>query len=190
MPIRTEKEKMLAGELYRATEPSLVSEYAGCQRFLQRYNATGIDDRGKRTLLLGDLFGAVGENPCVMPIFMCDYGSNIYAGRNLFVNYNCVFLDCNRIDIGNDVQIGPAVQIYTASHPLDPQERLRGLESAHPVKIGNNVWIGGGAIILPGVTIGDNAVVGAGSVVTRDVAAGAVVAGNPAREIRSSKSTV
>jgi len=179
--IRTEKEKMLAGELYRATEASLVEEHKGALRLLQRYNQTGIDDMGKRTLLLGDLFGKIGENPCVMPTFMCDYGSNIYAGRNLFVNFNCVFLDCNIIEIGDDVQMGPAVQIYTATHPLDPAERLRGLESALPVKIGNNVWIGGGAIILPGVTIGDNAVVGAGSVVTRDVAAGAVVVGNPAR---------
>jgi maltose O-acetyltransferase len=184
MPIRSEKEKMLAGEPYRATESSLVEEYKGAQRFLQRYNQTGIDDMGKRALLLQDLFGKIGANPCIMPIFMCDYGANIRAGRNLFVNFNCVFLDCNVIEIGDDVQIGPAVQIYTATHPLDPALRLKGLESALPVRIGNNVWIGGAAIILPGITIGDNAVVGAGSVVTHDVPAGAVVVGNPARPIR------
>jgi maltose O-acetyltransferase len=181
--MRSEKEKMLAGEPYRSTESALLEEYKGAQRILQRYNQTGIDDLGKRTLLLQDLLGKIGANPCIMPIFMCDYGSNIRAGRNLFVNFSCVFLDCNVIEIGDDVQIGPAVQIYTATHPLDPALRLKGVESALPVRIGSNVWIGGAAVILPGITIGDNAVVGAGSVVTHNVPDGAIVAGNPARPI-------
>ncbi|MBU6451109.1 MAG: sugar O-acetyltransferase [Cyanobacteria bacterium REEB67] len=177
----SEKEKMLAGELYRASDPTLAEEYRRAQRLCQRFNQCGIDDRGKRYNLLSELFGALGENATVMPTFSCDYGTNITVGRNLFVNYNAVFLDCNKITIGDDVQMGPAVQIYTATHPVDAALRLSGLESALPVTIGNNVWIGGGAIILPGVTIGDGAVVGAGSVVTRNVAAGAVVVGNPAR---------
>jgi maltose O-acetyltransferase len=117
----------------------------------------------------------------VKPHFACDYGFNIRAGRNLFVNYGCVFLDCAPIDIGDDVQIAPAVQLYTATHPLDPDVRRSGLEAARPIRIGDNVWIGGGAIVLPGVTIGDDVVIGAGSVVTRNVPAGAMAVGNPAR---------
>jgi len=117
----------------------------------------------------------------IRPPFYCDYGYNISVGRNTFMNFNCVILDVVQVHIGDDCQIGPNVQIYTADHPLDPEVRRSGLESGRPVTIGNNVWIGGAAIILPGVTIGDNAVVGAGSVVTRDVPAGATVVGNPAR---------
>lgn len=117
----------------------------------------------------------------IRPPFYCDYGYNISLGSNVFMNFNCVILDVCPVSIGDDCQIGPAVQIYAADHPLDPKVRRSGLESGRPVKIGNNVWIGGGAIILPGVTVGDNAVIGAGSVVTRDVPARATVVGNPAR---------
>ena len=131
--------------------------------------------------MLRELLGAVGDGTTVKPRFMCDYGFNIRAGRNLFVNYDCIFLDVAPIDIGDDVQIAPAVQLYTATHPLDAAVRRSGLESGRPIRIGHNVWIGGGAIVLPGVTIGDDAVIGAGSVVTRDVPAGSVVVGNPAR---------
>jgi len=131
-------------------------------------------------LLAGHL-GHAGEGVVLRAPFYCDYGYNISVGRNTFMNFNCVILDVLPVHIGEDCQIGPNVQIYTADHPLDPQLRRTGLESGRPVSIGNNVWIGGGAIILPGVCIGDDAVVGAGSVVTRDVPAGATVVGNPAR---------
>jgi len=175
---------MLSGKNYRASDPVIKAEYIRGQRLVHLYNQTTIDELDKRFSIMQELFEKIGPGATIMPIFMCDFGSNIRAGRNLFVNFNCVFLDCNVIDIGDDVQIGPAVQIYTATHPIDPVVRLSGVESALPVRIGNNVWIGGSAVILPGVTIGDNAVVGAGSIVTRDVAEGEVVVGNPARPIK------
>lgn len=178
--MQTEKQKMLSGALYRASDPELVAERARCEVLLRQLNAAAVQDR---PAIVARLFGAVGVNPMVNPVFFCDYGSNITAGRNLFVNWNCVFLDCAPIAIGDDVRIGPAVQIYTALHPLDPELRRSGLESARPVTIGGNIWIGGAAIICPGVAIGDGAVIGAGSVVTKDVAPGAVVAGNPARQV-------
>jgi maltose O-acetyltransferase len=176
----SEREKMIAGQLYRASDPELVAAHLRAQELLARYNASAPSVAAEREALLRELFGALGDAPIVKPRFACDYGF-IRAGRNLFVNYDCVFLDCAPIDIGDDVQIGPAVQLYTATHPLDPAVRRSGLEAARPVRIGDNVWIGGGAIVLPGVTIGDDAVIGAGSVVTRDVPAGKVVVGNPAR---------
>jgi maltose O-acetyltransferase len=176
---------MLAGELYRASDPELAAAHLRAQQLLMRYNATQPTEVGLRLSLLTELFGTVADNAVVKPHFVCDYGFNIHAGRNLFVNYGCVFLDCGLIVLGDDIQIGPAVQIYTATHPLDPVLRRSGLEAARPVRIGSNVWIGGSAIVLPGVTIGDDAVIGAGSVVTRDVAGGAVVVGNPARSRQS-----
>jgi maltose O-acetyltransferase len=182
----SEREKMLAGELYRATDPELAEAHLRAQRILTRYNATLPDEAETRATLLGELFGAVGDHAVIQPRFACDYGVNIRAGRNLFVNYGCVFLDCGLIVLGDDVQIGPSVQIYTATHPLDPALRRSGLEAARPVRVGHNVWIGGAAILLPGVTLGDDAVVGAGSVVTADVPAGEVVVGNPARPRRPS----
>lgn len=178
--MQTEKQKMLSGALYRASDPELVAERARCEALLRRLNAAAVQDR---PAMVARLFGAVGANPMVNPVFFCDYGGNITAGRNLFVNWNCVFLDCAPIAIGDDAQIGPAVQIYTALHPLDAELRRSGLESARPVTIGSNVWVGGAAVICPGVTVGDGAVIGAGSVVTKDVAPGAVVAGNPARPV-------
>jgi len=177
----SEREKMIAGELYRASDPELAAAHLRAQDLLARYNATAPRDASQRDALLRKLFGAVGDGTVVKPRFMCDYGFNIRAGRNLFVNYDCIFLDVAPIEIGDDVQIAPAVQLYTATHPLDPAVRRSGLESGRPIRIGHNVWIGGGAIVLPGVTIGDDAVIGAGSVVTRDVPAGAIVVGNPAR---------
>jgi maltose O-acetyltransferase len=178
----TEREKMITGELYRASDPELVAARLRAQELLARYNASAPADAAAREVLLRELFGAVGDGPTVMPRFSCDYGFNIRAGRNLFVNYDCVFLDVAPIDIGDDVQIAPGVHLYTATHPLDPAERRSGIEGARPIRIGSNVWIGGGAIVLPGVKIGDDAVIGAGSVVTRDVAKGATVVGNPARQ--------
>ena len=141
-------------------------------------------DEAERASLLGELLGAGGEDAIVMPVFACDYGTNIRLGQRAFINYNCVFLDCAPIEIGDDLQMAPAVQLYTALHPLDAETRRSGLESARPIRIGNDVWIGGGAIVLPGVTIGDRSVIAAGSVVTRDVPADTLVAGNPARPLR------
>jgi maltose O-acetyltransferase len=180
----TEKEKMLAGELYRATDPELAAEHLSAQDLLYRFNATRPEDADGRLALLKELFGQFGEGSVLKPSFRCDYGYNIRIGRNVFVNYDCVFLDCNRITIGDDVQIGPSVQIYTAQHPTDPETRRSGLEYALPVTVGENAWIGGGAILCPGVTIGANTVVGAGSVVVRDLPPGVVAVGNPCRVVR------
>lgn len=179
---QTEKQKMLAGVLYRSGDAELVVDRTRAAGLLQEFNSE--PDPELRRGTLAKLFGRVGTNANVMPIFACDYGFNIVVGHNLFMNYNCVMLDCAPIVIGNDVKLGPAVQIYTAHHPLDAASRREGLESASPVSVGDNVWIGGASVICPGVAIGDNAVIGAGSVVTRDVPAGAVVAGNPARVLR------
>jgi maltose O-acetyltransferase len=177
----SEREKMIAGAPYRASDPELVEARLRAQEQLARYNATAPRAAAERDAVLRALFGAVGKVPTVMPRFSCDYGFNIRVGDNLFVNYDCVFLDCAPIDLGDDVQIGPSVQIYTATHPLDAALRRTGIEGARPVRIGHNVWVGGGAIVLPGVTVGDDAVIGAGSVVTRDVPPGADVVGNPAK---------
>src|SRR5436189_1716653 len=177
----SEREKMIAGELYRASDPEIVAANLRAQELLARFNTTAPSDASGRDAVLRELFGAVGDGTTVKPRFSCDYGFNSRAGRNLFVNYDCVFLDVAPIDIGDDVQIAPAVQLYTATHPLDPAVRRSGLEGGRPIRIGDNAWIGGGAIVLPGVTIGDDAVIGAGSVVTRDVPRGVVVVGNPAK---------
>jgi maltose O-acetyltransferase len=178
---RSEKEKMLAGELYRAVEPELAADHLRADRLLRAYNSVGSDEPDRRTALLAELLGATGERVVVRPPFYCDYGYNIRLGRGTFVNFGCVFLDVVAIELGEDCQVGPAVQILTPDHPRDPELRRRGYESGAPVRIGGNVWIGGGAIILPGVSIGDDAIVGAGSVVTRDVPTGGTVVGNPAR---------
>jgi maltose O-acetyltransferase len=175
---------MLAGELYNATGAELMAERQAAQRLLARYNASEPDDGAGRLALLRQLFGAVGDNPDIQPAFRCDYGYNIRLGSRCFINYNCVFLDCAPIEIGDDLQMGPAVQLYAATHPLDPAARAAGWEFAKPIRIGSNVWIGGGAIVLPGVTIGDGCVIGAGSVVTRDLPPGTLALGNPARIMR------
>src|ERR1044071_346684 len=184
MPM-SEKEKMLAGELYNAADAELVVERRRAQLLLVRYNATGPDDPAARATLLRELFGALGDGADIQPRFSCDYGYNIRIGTRAFINYNCVFLDCAPIEIGDDLQMGPAVQLYTACHPLDRQTRIVGLEYARPIRIGDGVWIGGGTIVLAGVTIGDGSVIGAGSLVRHDVPAGVVAAGNPARIIRT-----
>ena len=177
---RNEKDKMLAGEPYHPSAPELQVELEACAAWLARYNAALGEPAAVWNRLLRERVPAAGEGVMVRPPFYCDYGFNLRFGANVFLNYNCVILDTAPVTIGDDTRIGPAVQIYTAEHPLDPATRRSGLESGRTVTIGRNVWIGGGAIILPGVTIGDDAVVGAGSVVTHDVPAGARVAGNPA----------
>ncbi|MFC5481165.1 sugar O-acetyltransferase [Massilia suwonensis] len=180
---RSEKDKMLAGELYHPSAPELQVELEACAAWLARYNAAMGEPAPVWHRLLQERLGAVGEHAMLRPPFYCDYGFNIRVGANVFMNYNCVILDTALVTIGDDTRIGPAVQIYTADHPHDPALRRSGLEQGVAVTIGKNVWIGGGAIVLPGVTIGDDAIVGAGSVVTRDVPAGATVVGNPAKVV-------
>lgn len=182
--VNTEKAKMLAGELYRSADPELVADIRQAQGLLARYNATSEEETDERTALLRELLSFCGEGSVIKPVFACDYGYNIRLGRNAFINFNCVFLDCAPIEIGDNLQMGPAVQVYTAAHPIEADVRRSGLEYARPIRIGHDVWIGGGAIILPGVTIGDRSVIGAGSVVVRDVPAAKVVAGNPAHILR------
>jgi maltose O-acetyltransferase len=171
----SEKEKMVRGELYFAEDAVLVAERVAAEVLQRRYNESG--DTG----VLRALLGVVGEGTTVRAPFYCDYGYNVFLGVKVFLNFGCVLLDVCRIEIGDGTQIGPGVQIYAADHPRDAEVRKRGLENGRPVVIGKNVWIGGGAILLPGVTVGDDAVIGAGSVVTKDVAAGSTVMGNPAR---------
>jgi maltose O-acetyltransferase len=178
---RSEKDKMLAGELYDASASGLQSDQAATQRWLARYNGALASTAGDRHRLLAERLAAVGEGSVIRPPFHCDYGYNIHLGAGVFLNFNCVILDVVEVTIGDGTQIGPAVQILAADHPRDAATRASGLEFGRPVRIGRNVWIGGGALILPGVSIGDDAVIGAGSVVTRDVPAGATAVGNPAR---------
>jgi maltose O-acetyltransferase len=177
---RSEKQKMLNGELYNAEDFELVADRARAAVLLHRYNSS-VHEPAKHLLQLQELLGSVGPGCVVRPPFFVDYGYNIRLGTNVFLNFNCVLLDVTEITIGDKTQIGPSVQIYAADHPLDPTLRRANLENGKPVHIGSNVWIGGGAIILPGVTIGDDAVIGAGSIVTRNVPAGSKAVGNPAR---------
>ena len=177
---RSEKEKMLAGELYRPGAPEIQADQAATKAWLVRFNAALASPPDVRRALLVERFAEVGEGAVVRPPFHCDYGFNIRLGAHVFLNFNCVILDVVEVAIGEGTQIGPSVHIYTADHPRDPAKRREGLEFGRPVRIGRNAWIGGGAIILPGITVGDDAVIGAGSVVTRNVPAGATVVGNPA----------
>jgi maltose O-acetyltransferase len=151
---------------------------------LRRYNSTTEEQQEQRQQILQELFGKIGHTTSIVPPFHCDYGSNIFAGDRLYMNYACVILDCNPVHIGENVLCAPYVQIYTAYHPVEPEIRLSGRELAAPISIGNNVWIGGSAIICPGVTIGDNTTIGAGSVVVKDILENVVAAGNPCRVIR------
>jgi maltose O-acetyltransferase len=178
--VKSEKQKMLAGELYRPDE-ELGAEQAAAKVWMARYNASLAAPVFERHALLCERLGHVGRGAVIRPPFFCDYGYNIRLGDGVFLNFNCVILDVVEVTIGDRTQIGPAVQIYTADHPRDAETRRAGLEFGRPIRIGSDVWIGGGAILLPGVTIGDGAVIGAGSVVTRDVPTGVTVAGNPAR---------
>jgi maltose O-acetyltransferase len=179
------KERMLRGELYIADDPEIAAGQARAQELLERYNATRHADQDERDRLLRSLLGEVGVGVVVRPPFRCDYGSHIGIGAGTFVNYDCVMLDVAPIRIGAACQVATCVQILTATHPIDPEPRRLGWESAQPITIGDNVWLGGGVIVLPGVTIGDDTVVGAGAVVTRDLPSGVVAIGNPARVHRS-----
>lgn len=182
----SQRQRMLTGESYRDDDPELVSARRTCQRLVDRFNATGADDTDLRTELLRDMLGAIGDGSWVMPRFQCDYGTNITIGANTFLNYDAILLDCATITIGDDVSIGPRTQLLTALHPMaDHRARRERWETAAPVSIGDNVWLGAGVIVCPGVSIGDNTVVGAGSVVTKDVPDHVFAAGNPCRVIRN-----
>jgi maltose O-acetyltransferase len=182
---RTMRERMLAGELYLADDPVLAEEQARAARLLDRFNQTGVDDGAERHGLLLELLGQLGEGSEIKPPLRCDYGYRIRVGARTFVNYGLVALDVASIAIGDDVQIGPSVQLLTPTHPVDPDARRAKWEAAEPIAIESNVWLGGGVIVLPGVTIGENTVVGAGSIVTKDLPPNVVAAGNPARVVRS-----
>jgi maltose O-acetyltransferase len=179
------KERMLRGELYLANDPELAADLARAQTLLERYNATPHTEQDERERLLRELLGEVGDGVVVRPPFHCDYGRHISIGERTFVNYGCVMLDVVAIRIGAACQLASGVQLLAATHPLDPEARRDGWEYGEPITVGDNVWLGGGAIVCPGVTIGDDTVVGAGAVVTRDLPAGVVAVGNPARVLRS-----
>lgn len=179
----SEKQKMIAGDLYRPGDPELVRERANNQDLQRRYHVTTVSDKAERKVILDAWLGSRGTDCSVRAPFYADYGYNIHLGSNVFFNYGCVLLDVCTIHIGDMTQIGPLVQILTADHPRDGETRDAGLEFGKPIKIGRNVWIGGGALLLPGVIIGDDAIIGAGAVVTKSVGAGVTVAGNPARPL-------
>lgn len=177
--------KMLGGEVYEATHPEFLRRLEETRELLWEYNSLRPSEEKRREEIIRGLLGSCGEHIHINQPFRCDYGCNIHIGNGFFANFNLTILDEAEVRIGNNVFIGPNVNMYTACHPINPEERRDGVQWAEPITVGNDVWIGGNATILPGVTIGDNAVIGAGSVVTRDVKSNTVVAGNPAKEIRS-----
>lgn len=181
----TEREKMLAGQLYRIDDPELKAMRGRCYRLLDELNATSNGDKPRRREILEQLLGGIGERVNLKSGFFCDYGLNIFLGDDVFVNVNCVFLDCARIEIGDGTLLGPQVGLYAVTHPLDATERATGREWGEPIIIGKNCWIGGHATVNPGVTLGDNTVVASGAVVTKSFPEGNVLlAGVPARVIR------
>ncbi len=182
---RTNRERMLAGGLYIAEDPELAAAMRRAARLADEYNALAPRDRDAARAILASLLGGLGEETWVRAPIYVDYGENLTIGARTFVNFNLVALDVAPIAIGDDCQLGPNVQLLTAYHPTEPELRRAKLEAAAPITIGDNVWLGGGVIVLPGVTIGDDSIVGAGAVVTKDVPAGVVAVGNPARVVRS-----
>ncbi|WP_327576731.1 MULTISPECIES: sugar O-acetyltransferase [unclassified Streptomyces] len=182
---RTNLERMLAGDLYLADDPEIARRQRRAMWLAARYQDAFIEDADKARPILADLLESVGEDVEVRPPLYVDYGSNITIGARTFVNYHLTALDVARITIGEDCQIGPNVQLLTPTHPVEPQPRRDKLEAALPITIGDNVWLGGGVIVCPGVSIGDNSVIGAGAVVTKDIPANVVAVGNPARPVRT-----
>ena len=181
----TEKEKQQAGELYNSNDRELFNERIKAKKLCAEYNAVECNDFQKRERILDRLVALRGENTVIEPNFFCDYGYNIIIGDNFYANHNLVILDCAEVVFGDNVFIGPNCGFYSAEHPIDVNLRNQGLEYAKPIKVGNNVWIGGGVNVIGGVTIGDNAVIGAGSVVTKDIPANCVAVGNPCVPIRT-----
>lgn len=182
---RTNLERMLAGDLYIADDPEIARRQRQAMRLAARYQAAYLEDPDEARLILAELLASAGQDIDVRPPLYVDYGSNISIGARTFVNYNLTALDVARITIGEDCQIGPSVQLLTPTHPVEPEPRRDKLEAALPITIGNNVWLGGGVIVCPGVTIGDDSVIGAGGVVTKDIPAGVVAVGSPARPVRT-----
>jgi len=180
----TEKEKMLSGKLYNPMDAILSKERHNARIKFQNINSLTDNQKKERNNIFKELLGEFDKNFFIEPPFYCDYGYNIKLGKNVFMNFNCCILDVAEVNIGNNVLIGPNVQIYTANHPIDVKTRNSWLETAKPVNIGHDVWIGGGAIINPGVTIGNGVVVGSGSVVTKDIPNHVMVVGNPARIVK------
>ena len=183
--MKTERELMLAGELYDPLDPELVARRRIARDLLREFNHSREEDRTRRVEIVRELLGSIGQNVWIEPPFFCDYGDNIHLGNRVFLNFNCVILDCGEVTIGDDAMFGPSVQVYAATHPVDHVARKSGRELGKSIAIGADVWVGGGAIICPGVRIGARSVIGAGSVVTRDVPEGVVAAGNPCRVIRT-----
>jgi maltose O-acetyltransferase len=184
MIVKTEKDKMIAGEFYLASDPVLAEERLRARRLTRAYNQLDEADRESRRALLRQLFGSLKSHFYVEPFFRCDYGYNIHVGDNFYANFDCIMLDVCPITIGDNCSIAPGVHIYTATHPIEAHERRKGPEYGKPVTIGNDVWIGGKAVINPGITIGNNVVIASGSIVTKDVADNVVVGGNPAKIIK------
>lgn len=182
---KREKEKMLRGDLYLASDPELVAARVRARRLWVEFNRSDPADDALRRRLLSELLGGIGSRCSIEPPFFCDYGSNIVLGDDVFVNFGGVFLDPGRIIVGDKVQVGPMVQLLAADHPREAAARAAGREFARPISIGPRAWLGGGVIVCPGVTIGADSVVGAGSVVVRDLPSGVVAAGNPCRVIKS-----
>lgn len=182
---RSNRERMLAGDLYIADDPQLAAESRRAAELMYKINHSNPADAEARRALLRELLGSFGEGSEIRPPMYCDYGYQTHIGAGTFINFGAVLLDVGRITIGDDVQVGPNVQFLTPTHPLEPELRRQKYEAAEPISIGDNVWLGGGVIILPGVHIGENTVVGAGAVVSRDLPANVVAVGNPARVIRS-----
>ena len=182
---RSPFERMQAGDLYIADDPEIAAAALAARRLQDQFNTTAPDADDRRHRILERLLGSIGDGTEIRPPLYVDYGTNIRIGARCFANFGLVALDVAAITIGDDVQIGPNVQLLTPTHPVEPEARRAKWESARPITIGDNVWLGGGAIVLPGVTIGDDTVVGAGAVVTKDLPAGVVAAGNPARVRRA-----
>lgn len=184
--MRDEKEKMLAGELYDANyDPTLLAERKACKTVLHEINRLSPADDDRRYELFRQILGNVKDQFIIESPFHCDYGYNIELGENFYMNVNCVILDEAKVTFGDNVFIAPNCAFYTAGHPFDVEQRNRGLEYAKPITVGNNVWIGGNVVVLPGVTIGDNCTIGAGSVVTKDIPANSLAVGNPCKVIRT-----
>jgi len=183
--METEKEKMLAGELYDPLDQQLVVDRMRTRLLIKELNDSREDQTEERVRILKEMIPNAGEGLWLQPPFYCDYGYNMVVGEKVFFNFNCVVLDVAEVKIGSRTLFGPNVQIYTATHPIDPVERASGVEYAKPIIIGEDVWVGGSAVICPGVTIGDRCVIGAGSVVTKDIPDDVFAAGNPCRVIRS-----
>ena len=181
----SQHERMLSGALYDAGDPDLAARRRACQHVLDRYNSTRADEEDERQRLLRGLLASLGDGSSIMPRFQCDYGAQITIGAHTFVNYDAILLDCAPILIGDYVSIGPRTQLLTPLHPVDDHHaRRQGWESASRIAVGNNVWLGAGVIVCPGVTIGDDSVIGAGSVVTRSVQPRVLAVGNPCRVVR------